>query len=371
MADTDPPVIPRNVSTGSGGDGGCPMAVKVIAMVACVGLLFLLIHFNVVALVVLAFAGVLLGVLLRGLSDGVSRWTGLGHGWSLGIVTGVAVGVMGLGLWLMASRLGEQFSQLAEQLPRSLEHLRQELQRHTVTRALVRAAPTGPPVASSDLLSGLFGVLSSTADAAATAVVVLVAGLYLAAEPAVYVKGLVMLVPLRGRKRAEEVLEAVGYTLRWWIIGQAASMTVIGLLAIGGLWLVGMPLFVALGILTALLNFIPTLGPLIAYVPVVLVALAISPVQALWVSVVYLGIHLVEGYLLTPLIQRETVWLPPALTIVIQVLFGWLMGILGIMFAAPLTAAGIVLIKMLYVEDYLGDRRVAVKARKAESPPAA
>jgi predicted PurR-regulated permease PerM len=100
-------------------------------------------------------------------------------------------------------------------------------------------------------------------------------------------------------------------------------------------------------------------------------ALAISPAKALWVFVVYLVIHFLEGYLITPLIQRQTVWLPPALTIVIQVLLGWLVGVLGIMFAAPLTAAVIVLVKMLYVQDYLGDRGGAVESGKVEGPTAA
>jgi predicted PurR-regulated permease PerM len=290
------------------------------------------------------------------MSELVSRWTGLKHGWSLAIIVVVVAGLISLGLWLVAPRLGEQFNQLAQQLPRSIEHLQESLKRHTLTRFLVGGTPTSQPIASTtNVLSSAFGVLSSTVDALAAIVVILVAGFYLAVEPEVYVDGLMKLVPLRGRRRAREVLEAAGHTLRWWIIGQAISMLVIGILATVGLWLVRMPLFIALGVLTGLLNFIPTLGPLISFVPVVLLALAISPAKALWVFVVYLVIHFLEGYIITPLIQRETVWLPPALTIVIQVLLGWLVGVLGIMFAAPLTAVGIVIIQRLYVEDFLGD----------------
>ena len=132
-------------------------------------------------------------------------------------------------------------------------------------------------------------------------------------------------------------------------------MIIIGVLTAVGLWLLGVPLALTLGLLAALLTFIPNIGPILAVVPAALLALLQSPTRALYVVLLYLGIQTVESYLLTPLMQKRTVSLPPALTIFAQVLMGILVGRIGLVLATPLTAALFVLVKMLYVEDILGD----------------
>src|SRR6185295_16753182 len=116
----------------------------------------------------------------------------------------------------------------------------------------------------------------------------------------------------------------------------------------------GVPLWLPLGLLAALLNFIPNFGPVIAAVPAVLIALADNPAKAAWVVALSVAAQNLEGYLITPLVQRRAVEMPPALTILSQVLMGLLLGPLGVILAAPMTAAAIVVLKMLYVEDTLG-----------------
>ena len=108
-----------------------------------------------------------------------------------------------------------------------------------------------------------------------------------------------------------------------------------------------------MGVLAALLNFIPNFGPIIAAVPAVLIALAADPTKAIWVVVLSFAAQNLEGYLITPLVQRRAVEMPPALTILSQVLLGMLLGPIGVVLAAPLTAAAIVVVKMLYVDDPL------------------
>jgi predicted PurR-regulated permease PerM len=134
-----------------------------------------------------------------------------------------------------------------------------------------------------------------------------------------------------------------------------ASMIVVGLLTAVGLWALGMPLALTLGLLAALLTFIPNLGPTLAVVPAALLALLQSPTKSLYVILLYLVIQAVESYLLIPLVQRQAVSLPPALTITAQVLLGILVGGFGLVLATPLTAAVMVLVRMLYIEDALGD----------------
>ena len=88
-------------------------------------------------------------------------------------------------------------------------------------------------------------------------------------------------------------------------------------------------------------------------IPTLLLGLVHSPTMVLYVAILYVVVQLVEGYLLTPLIQQETVALPPALTIASLVLFGALFGPLGLMLGTPLAAVGLVLVRMAYVEDVL------------------
>src|SRR5690606_44568 len=124
---------------------------------------------------------------------------------------------------------------------------------------------------------------------------------------------------------------------------QLISMTVVGVLTGAGLWLLGLPLAFILGALAALLAFIPNIGPVLAAVPAVLLALADGPTTVLWVIGIYVGVQAVESYLITPVVQQESVSLPPALTISFQLLMGVLYGILGLALATPLAALGLAL----------------------------
>jgi predicted PurR-regulated permease PerM len=170
------------------------------------------------------------------------------------------------------------------------------------------------------------------------------------------VGGTIRLLPKKRRARIREVFGEAGETLRHWLVGRAILMALNGGLTALGLWLLGTPLALTLGILTGLLNFIPNVGPLIAGIPAVLIAWTQGGTQALHVFLLYLVLQNVDGYVLTPLVQQRTVSLPPALTILAQLLLGILAGTLGLLLATPLAAAALVFVKRLYVEDVLGDR---------------
>ncbi|HUH13137.1 MAG TPA: AI-2E family transporter, partial [Longimicrobiales bacterium] len=189
------------------------------------------------------------------------------------------------------------------------------------------------------MLGGLLGIF-----------VIVAAGLFAAVEPGVYVRGAERLMPPRVRGRVERALREVGHTLRWWMVGTAAAMLIIGTLTTVALWLLDMPAFVALGILAGLLQFIPMIGPLLSAVPAVAVALIISPAKVAWVIVVYAGIQFVESNFVTPLVMREAVHLPPALTLLFQALMAVIFGFLGLLLAVPILAAALVLVRTLYVE---------------------
>ena len=158
------------------------------------------------------------------------------------------------------------------------------------------------------------------------------------------------------RARGRQVCAALGQGLGWWLLGRAVTMISLGTLTTFALWLLGMPLALVLGILAGLLLFVPYLGSLAAAVPALLVALMESPAKALWVALVYTGLHLFEGYCITPFVQRRAVALPPGLLLAVQILSASLFGLGGVIFSTPLTVVAIILVQMLYVQDVLGEK---------------
>lgn len=331
-------------------------ALAAMCIAAGVALVLLLLWY-VVEVLLLVFAAVLLAVFLRGLSDLLSKRSNLSAGWSLAIVTLTIVAVLAGTMWLLTPRISAQVDQFSEYLPRAVGQLETRISQYGWGRRMIAEVPNLADVMAGrgGVLARATGVFSGVLGGIVNVLIVLSIGLYLAAEPRLYSNGLVRLVPVRQRPRAREVLDALSHTLWRWLVGRAILMLLNGVLTAFGLWLLGVPLALTLGILAGVMNFVPNIGPVIAGVPAVLIALMQSPQQALYVLILYVVLQSVDGYVLTPLVQRRTVELPPVLTITAQVLLGVLLGTLGLLFATPLTAAALVLVKMLYVEDVLGD----------------
>lgn len=325
------------------------------ACLIVIGLALLLVFlWFALRVLLLIFAGILLAVFLRTLSGGLHRLTRVPHGLCLlVVVVGIVGAFSGLGV-LLAPRIGEQMQELAAELPRAVSRVRDWLETQGWAQALIPATDQLPE--GGELLSRASGVVSSAVGGIVGVGVVLFVGLYLAATPHLYTRGLLRLVPLDRRHRASEVLGALGYTVRWWLFGQLMAMLAVGVMTTVGLFLLDVPLALTLGFLAFLLDFVPTLGPVVAAVPGVLLALVESPMKAVWVTLMYVGVQQVESLLITPLVQQRAVKLPPVVTLSALLLMGVLAGPLGVLLATPLTACVLVLVKMLYVEDLLGDR---------------
>lgn len=337
--------------------------VRVAVGIVAVVFLLLALAWRGLSVLLLAFAGVLFGVLLSGLTDLLRRRTGWRRGIALGVVVLLLVALTVGVFWVASPSISRQFDQLAQSLPESFENLREWIsQTQWGQWVLARTPELGDQLVggrgagmAGDALSRITGIASSTLAALSGLVIVLFLGLYLAAEPGLYTGGVVRLVPKARRQRARQVLATLYETLEWWLVARFASMAVIGVLTWIGLAALGIPLAFLLAVLAAVLTFIPYLGPVLSALPPALLALTESPMKALWVVVLFLAIQTVESYLVTPLIERKAVRLPPALTVTAQVLITVVAGPIGLLLASPLVAVLMVLVQMLYVEDALGD----------------
>jgi predicted PurR-regulated permease PerM len=328
-------------------------AVVIITILLVVGVLYV---FDVVLLL---FGAILIAVFLRSLADLLNRYTQIPVNRGVLIVTLTLLTALGLGIWFLAPSVSEQIGGLRDSFPRALDSFRERLSQYSWGNFVIEQIPPFEQLLDTFITGGflarLGGFFSTTVGIAAKALIVIVLGIYLASEPKSYIQGFLKLFPLNKRDRVCEVINELGETLRWWLIGKLISMLIIGTLTTVGLTIIGVEMALTLGIFTAIMEFIPNFGPFIAAVPAILIALAESPTQALYVAILFFCIQMLESYLITPLIERKTVFLPPVLTIFFQLLLGVLMGGIGLILATPLLAVIIVLVKMLYVEDVLGD----------------
>jgi predicted PurR-regulated permease PerM len=272
-------------------------------------------------------------------------------------------GSWALAVWVVAPALATQVDALLDELPKAAARVEGVLERYGWGRAIVeRARDVDDLLVRRETLSRAGGILSTTLGAVAGFVAFLFIGLFVAFEAGLYRRGLLRLVPLGKRERMGRVLNEAAETLRMWMLGKLLAMAIVGLLTWVGLALLGIPLALTLALLAAMLTFVPNFGPIISAIPPILLGLLDGPSTAVYVALLYLGIQTIESYMLTPLVQKKTISLPPALTLISQVLMGTIAGGLGVVVATPLTAAALVLVKRLYVEDVLGD---SLEERKA------
>ncbi|QYO65233.1 AI-2E family transporter [Leptolyngbya sp. 7M] len=308
----------------------------------------------------LIFSAVLISIFLRGLAVPVAQWLRVGEGWAVLGVSIMLILVLAGAIALLAPSVAEQVQLLRVKLPQSARQAADFIGQFPWGQAMIRQMPSADTVMekidTGQVLTGVGGVFSSTVGAIGNFFIVILLSIYLAAEPRLYSEGFLRLFPPLSRKRAGEVLETAGETLRWWLIGKIGSMIFIGVLTWVGLSIIGVPLALTLGLLAGLLSFIPNFGPIISAVPALLLAFINSPMTALYVLGLYIGVQVIESNLVTPYIERQTVELPPALTVIFQLALAVTVGGLGLVLATPLLALLVVIVQMVYISDVLGDK---------------
>lgn len=300
----------------------------------------------------LVFGAVLLALALDAASRALSRRCFLSERAALaGLVLGLLL-LLVLGSWLGGGLIGAQLASLGESLPQALSALGRWLSRSGWGRWLLQLWQ-GVQLDPQEM-SRLASLAGSTVNAGIVALgaLMLTAALavYLAAEPALYLRGFLRLLPPARRPEAEASLRACGRRLLYWLLGQGVTMLLVALLTGVGLGLIGMPLALTLAVIAGLLEFVPYFGTAASSLLIVLVAFTQGERMAFYAALVCGAVQLIEAYALQPLVQRWSVRLPPALSLLAVLAFGLLFQIPGLLLAMPLMVLLTTLVGRLWME---------------------
>jgi predicted PurR-regulated permease PerM len=336
-------------------DGRRSILATGLALLATCVLLFLI--WQTVSSLLIVFAGVLFAAFLDAAARALASILPLNRTLRLTLVLLLLTALSGFGLVWGAGKLPEQTRLLLKVMDNQLD----VLQGHLVAYGVDLLGPEW----GRDFTQWVFSdqgrflnharlVLGGASTVLTGALVVVFLGILFAFDPASYRESLVMLVKHSYRARMRAVMDEMGNVLRLWFVGQLVRITLMTLCVWLALYLIGLPGPFVLGLQAGLSNFIPYLGPIVAAIPIALVAMPLGVSLLVWAIVIYTVIQSIEGYVIGPLIQRQAVDTPPAWTLVAIVLLGALYGVMGIALAMPLVAIGRVAVIRFYVEDYLG-----------------
>ncbi|WP_165482728.1 AI-2E family transporter [Legionella gresilensis] len=316
-------------------------------------IILVLIAWYIIDVFLLAFAGILLAIIIRSLTHFINKYISLPNSIAVTLVL-IALILLLAGIsFIVAPSVSKQISQLYTDLPDAWNKLRNEffslINVTSDTNSLQEISLQNTLAKTDNIPSKLGSIFTSTFGFIGNIFVILFFGIALAYQPKIYINGLVNLFPRQRQKKVKEILNDATETLQYWLAGKAVSMLIIGLLTWAGLWLLDIPLAITLALLAALLSFIPNIGPIISAVPAILLALLKSPIFALYVAILYLVIQAIESYLVSPLIQQKSIALPPALIVFMQLSMSLLVGALGLALATPLLAVISVISKRTYL----------------------
>lgn len=315
----------------------------------------------------LGLAAVLWAVLFRAPADWFVKKTSIDRKWATLISVILVLGVM-IGLaYLIFPQLSKQIPQFKEKIPQAIDQLTGAIKSLPFGETIIEELKNPQKLLSQGkgtVVSFLSGFFTSVFGLIADLFIIIVVGFFFLATPKLYKTIIVKAFPLGKRKRAREVVTAQYITLKSWLAGKLFDMFVVAVLTTIGLLLLGIPLALTLGIIAGLLAFIPNLGPLIAQIPALLIAYLQGPEYVLYVFILYNGIQLIESNLLLPLIQKHQVSIAPAVILLFQVLLGIVTGLLGLIIAVPILVVLMVFIKMVYLQDVLGDPTVKIEAEE-------
>lgn len=317
---------------------------KALIALALLGLALFL--WKIKSVLILFFAGVVMATAIHAGSRPLVRYGRMSSTIAVGVVFALLIVLLVGGTYLFGKQVHTQtealWQAITEAWGKAQEYIESTPLGATLMENLQGATDSGTV---SSVAKGTATVFGGLADL----ILVLFLSMYLAVSPESYRNGFLLLLPPAHRPRVSDALDASGIALRKWLVGQLGAMLMVGVVTAIGLWAVGVPLAIPLGILAGILDFVPVIGPFVAAIPGILIAFAHGPQVALYAALVYIAVQFLEGNVVMPLAQKWAVSLPPALGLLSIVAFGLVFGVMGVLFAIPLTVVIVVLVQKLYV----------------------
>jgi predicted PurR-regulated permease PerM len=346
-----------------------------IGVVAFASLLLFAWYFA--AALFLMFAGMLLGVTLNALTNLLGRVLRLPHSLRLAIVCLALAGFLSGIIFLGGATIAQEATALSDTIKSQLVGVKALLDRNGIdTSYFELGSPAAGPAAAASpnatpphslpsagalassggaIVSQTLKLLVGTLSAVGNFFIVIFLGLTFAAQPSVYRNGLLYLTPAAHRARATVIVDRISDTLERWLIAQMITMAAVFAVTWLGLGIIGIPGSFILGIQAGLLAFVPTVGAIVAGLIVVLASLASGWLATASAFGLFLGVHALESYILTPILQRQALDIPPATLFAFQILLGIVFGLWGISLALPLMAIVKVLIDHFKAEAPIPD----------------
>ena len=307
--------------------------------------------------VLMAFGAIILAMLLHLGAEPWMRWLRL-PGWAALTLSGLIMLLIVIGTgYLFGTQISGQFQDVMARTGAATGTIQQTPQ-GTATGRFLLEHMSSSNMSLTDLLPNLLKVSTTFIEGI---IIMIICGAYMAAQPGLYRTGLIWMFPPRRHARAAEIFDGIGEALRLWLLGQLIEMFVIGVLTALAVWAIGVPGPLALGLIAGIGEFIPYLGPILAAIPAILVALTQSPTMALWTAFAYLVIHQIEGNLVAPLIQHRMVAIPPAVMLLGIAAISYLFGAIAIIFAAPIAVVIFAAVNLIYVRDTLHEKTELTK----------
>ncbi len=322
-----------------------------IVCLAIIAILILRVAFNIL---LMALAGVLIAVYFHGLAELISAKTKIDRKLALFISIGGSIILLAALSWFVGSKVQRQVAELSNTLPETIK----------LARVKIANTPVGAKVIeytsgnnSQKLVDTATTFFSTSFGIIGDLYIILFLGIFFTADPSLYKNGILFLFPTQKKSTGRIILKKIETALKGWLKSIIVSIVLITILVAVGLSMTGLPGTTVLGLITGMLEIIPNFGPVIAMIPGVLLAFTISTKTAVIVALIYIACQTIVGSIVLPLLQKKMINIPPALTLLIQLVMGTLSGLMGIVLAVPLLAILIIVVEELYVKKQTGNEQ--------------
>ncbi|QDZ06770.1 AI-2E family transporter [Sphingomonas panacisoli] len=326
--------------------------IRRVFLVILIGALTIALY-RVGTLLILAFGSVLGAITIHAIAERLHRHLRVPARHAIGLAMLAALAATGFLIWLLTAQFGAQINALIVETPQLLTRLAAWMSQSAVGAKIVEAVQTG--YAGAQATQDLGQIARGGTDAVLNTILLIVGAMFFAIEPQRYRDGLLLLLPRGKRGAFGDAFDDLGRNLRLWLRAQIILMLLMGTSIGIGLWLSGVPSAAALGLLAGMSEFIPYIGPTVAMLPALGLAANTGTGPLIGAIVTYAIVRIVQDLIVTPIIQNRVIAIPPAITLFAMVGIGYIFGLTGLVFAAPLLVAIFALTHSLYVRETLGE----------------